>query len=36
MGIESFLIASSVLAVVGQRLLATICPSCKATYVAVG
>jgi type IV pilus assembly protein PilB len=32
MGIESFLIASSVLAVVGQRLLRRICPSCKATY----
>jgi type IV pilus assembly protein PilB len=33
MGIESFLIASSVLAVVGQRLLRRICPSCKAAYV---
>jgi type IV pilus assembly protein PilB len=33
MGIESFLIASSVLAVVGQRLLRRICPSCKAPYV---
>ena len=32
MGIESFLIASSVLAVVGQRLLRRICPSCKAPY----
>ena len=32
MGIESFLIASSVLAVVGQRLLRRICPSCKAVY----
>ncbi len=32
MGIESFLIASSVLAVVGQRLLRRICPSCKSTY----
>ena len=32
MGIESFLIASSVLAVVGQRLLRRICPSCKTTY----
>ena len=29
MGIESFLIASSVLAVVGQRLLRRICPSCQ-------
>jgi len=32
MGIESFLIASSVLAVVGQRLLRRICTSCKTTY----
>jgi type IV pilus assembly protein PilB len=32
MGIESFLIASSVLAVVGQRLVRRICPSCKAKY----
>jgi len=32
MGIESFLIASSVLAVVGQRLLRRICSSCKTTY----
>jgi type IV pilus assembly protein PilB len=32
MGIESFLVASSVLAVVGQRLLRRICPSCKAVY----
>jgi type IV pilus assembly protein PilB len=33
MGIESFLIASSVLAVVGQRLLRRICASCKSQYV---
>ena len=32
MGIESFLVASSVLAVVGQRLLRRICPSCKSVY----
>ena len=32
MGIESFLIASSVLGGVGQRLLRRICPSCKTTY----
>ena len=32
MGIESFLIASSVLAVVGQRLVRRICQSCKAPY----
>ena len=32
MGIESFLVASSVLAIVGQRLLRRICPSCKTPY----
>ncbi len=32
MGIESFLVASSVLAVVGQRLLRRICTSCKTQY----
>ena len=32
MGIESFLIASSVLAVVAQRLVRRVCPSCKTTY----
>ena len=32
MGIESFLIASSVVAVVGQRLLRRICPSCPVDY----
>ena len=32
MGIESFLIASSVIAIVGQRLVRRICPSCKASY----
>jgi type IV pilus assembly protein PilB len=32
MGIESFLIASSVLAVVGQRLVRRICPQCKVPY----
>ena len=32
MGIESFLIASSVLAVVGQRLVRRICSSCKVAY----
>jgi len=32
MGIESFLVASSVLGVVGQRLLRRICPSCKTQY----
>ena len=29
MGIESFLIASSVIAIVGQRLVRRVCPSCK-------
>ena len=32
MGIESFLIASSVLGVVGQRLVRRICPACRAPY----
>ncbi len=32
MGIESFLISSSVVAVVGQRLVRRICPSCKTRY----
>jgi len=32
MGIESFLVASSVLAVVSQRLVRRICQTCKATY----
>jgi len=33
MGIEPFLVASSVLAVVGQRLLRRICPHCRVPYV---
>lgn len=32
MGIESFLIASSVVGVIGQRLLRRICPVCKVPY----
>ncbi len=32
MGIESFLISSSVLGVVGQRLVRRVCPECKAPY----
>lgn len=32
MGIESYLVASSVLAIVGQRLVRRICPSCKTQY----
>jgi type IV pilus assembly protein PilB len=33
MGIEPFVIAASVIGVVGQRLIRRICPSCKVTYV---
>ena len=32
MGIESFLVASSVIGIVGQRLVRRICPACKAAY----
>jgi type IV pilus assembly protein PilB len=32
MGIESFLVASSIIGIVGQRLVRRICPSCKAAY----
>jgi type IV pilus assembly protein PilB len=32
MGIESFLISSSVIGIVGQRLVRRICPSCTAPY----
>src|SRR6202790_3799689 len=32
MGIESFLISSSVIGIVGQRLVRRICPSCKAPH----
>ncbi len=32
MGIESFLIASSVVGVIGQRLVRRLCPSCKESY----
>jgi type II secretory ATPase GspE/PulE/Tfp pilus assembly ATPase PilB-like protein len=34
MGIEPFLIASSVIGVVAQRLVRTICPDCKESYSA--
>lgn len=34
MGVEPFLISSSVIGVLGQRLLRTICPTCKETYTA--
>ena len=36
MGIEAFLIASSVIAVVAQRLVRRICPHCLEPYAAVG
>ncbi|HEY6427071.1 MAG TPA: GspE/PulE family protein [Acidimicrobiales bacterium] len=32
MGIESFLVASSVIGIVGQRLVRRICPSCRVAY----
>ena len=32
MGIESFLVASSVIGIVGQRLVRRICPACKGPY----
>jgi type IV pilus assembly protein PilB len=32
MGIESFLVASSIAAIIGQRLVRRICPSCAAPY----
>jgi len=33
MGIEPFLISSSLVAVLGQRLIRTICPNCSTSYV---
>ena len=36
MGIEPFLIAASVIAIVGQRLVRRICPSCKTRYTPTG
>jgi type IV pilus assembly protein PilB len=33
MGIEPFLLTSTLEAIIGQRLLRTICPSCKAPYI---
>jgi type IV pilus assembly protein PilB len=33
MGIEPFLISSSVIGILGQRLLRNVCPSCKETFV---
>lgn len=34
MGVDAYLLASSLVGVVAQRLLRTLCPSCKALYVA--
>lgn len=34
MGVESYLLSSALLGVVGQRLLRTICPACKTVYTA--
>ena len=34
MGVESFLLSSSLLAVVGQRLVRVLCPHCKEAYTA--
>lgn len=33
MGVEPFLVASSIIGVLGQRLARTICPNCKESYV---
>lgn len=33
MGVPNYLVASTVIAVLGQRLIRTICPKCKQTYV---
>ncbi|SMB94695.1 type IV pilus assembly protein PilB [Desulfonispora thiosulfatigenes DSM 11270] len=33
MGVESFLVASSVMAVISQRLVRKVCPSCKESYI---
>jgi type IV pilus assembly protein PilB len=32
MGIESFLVASSIIGIVGQRLMRRVCPSCKVSH----
>jgi len=34
MGVEPYLLSSALIGVVGQRLLRTVCPSCKASYIA--
>ena len=33
MGVEPFLVASSVMAIMAQRLIRVVCPKCKETYV---
>ena len=34
MGVEPYLLSSALVGVIGQRLLRTVCPSCKSTYIA--
>jgi len=34
MGVEPYLLSSALIGVVGQRLLRTVCPACKSTYIA--
>ena len=34
MGVEPYLLSSALIGVIAQRLVRTICPSCKTTYVA--
>ena len=34
MGVEPYLLSSALIGVVGQRLLRTVCPSCKTSYIA--
>ena len=34
MGVEPYLLSSALIGVVGQRLIRTVCPSCKTSYIA--
>ncbi len=34
MGVEPYLLSSALIGVIGQRLLRTVCPSCKTSYIA--
>jgi len=34
MGVEPYLLSSALIGVLGQRLVRTVCPSCKSTYIA--